>query len=170
MLGMAERGDNNNVDMLVGDIYGGGYERIGLKPSTIASSFGKVFKMQSANRTENGGASHGSSVPSAITGSFGKASGDVSGKQSAAHAEGEGAPHNSSIPNGASGSRFAPEDISRSLLYAVRCVGLLLASHCFLLTATVTILGKLPIYRLKTTIWSIYILAALSLEVRVGFS
>ena len=32
--------------MLVGDIYGGGYGRIGLKATTIASSFGKVFKKQ----------------------------------------------------------------------------------------------------------------------------
>jgi len=119
MLGMAERGDNTNVDMLVGDIYGGGYERIGLKPSTIASSFGKVFKMQSANRAESGGTSHGLSAPGVVTGGFGGASGDVFGKQSAAHAEDEGALHNSSIPNGARGGRFAPEDISRSLLYAV---------------------------------------------------
>ncbi|KAH8149207.1 uncharacterized protein LAJ45_06746 [Morchella importuna] len=44
MLGMAECGDNTKVDMLVGDIYGGGYGKVGLKSSTIASSFGKVFK------------------------------------------------------------------------------------------------------------------------------
>jgi len=29
--------------MLVGDIYGGDYSTIGLKSSTIASSFGKVY-------------------------------------------------------------------------------------------------------------------------------
>jgi type II pantothenate kinase len=48
MLGLAERGDNAAVDMLVGDIYGVGrdYGKIGLKSSTIASSFGKVFRMQ----------------------------------------------------------------------------------------------------------------------------
>ncbi|KHJ31512.1 putative pantothenate kinase [Erysiphe necator] len=46
MLGMAERGDNTKVDMLVGDIYGTDYGKIGLKSSTIASSFGKVFKMK----------------------------------------------------------------------------------------------------------------------------
>ena len=28
----------------MGDIYGGDYQKIGLKASTIASSFGKVFK------------------------------------------------------------------------------------------------------------------------------
>lgn len=44
MLEMAATGDNTKVDMLVGDIYGGEYSRIGLKSSTIASSFGKVFK------------------------------------------------------------------------------------------------------------------------------
>lgn len=44
MLQIASTGDNRNVDMLVGDIYGSDYSRIGLKSSTIASSFGKVFK------------------------------------------------------------------------------------------------------------------------------
>lgn len=83
MLGMAENGDNTQVDMLVGDIYGGGYGRIGLKSTTIASSFGKVFK-----------------------------------KQTEVTAGGEGG-----ATNGDKSSRFAPEDISRSLLYAVRYVG-----------------------------------------------
>ena len=46
MLAMAERGDNGAVDMLVGDIYGTDYGKIGLTSSTIASSFGKVFKMK----------------------------------------------------------------------------------------------------------------------------
>lgn len=46
MLGMAERGDNSKVDMLVGDIYGTDYGKIGLKSTTIASSFGKVFRMK----------------------------------------------------------------------------------------------------------------------------
>lgn len=45
MLEMCERGDNSNVDMLVGDIYGPvGLDHLGLKASTIASSFGKVFR------------------------------------------------------------------------------------------------------------------------------
>ena len=43
---MAERGDNSGVDMLVGDIYGTDYGKIGLKSTTIASTFGKVFKMK----------------------------------------------------------------------------------------------------------------------------
>lgn len=44
MLSMASNGDNANVDMLVGDIYGTSYNKIGLKSNAIASSFGKVFK------------------------------------------------------------------------------------------------------------------------------
>jgi type II pantothenate kinase len=44
MLALSEQGDNSCVDMLVGDIYGQDYGRLGLKSTTIASSFGKVFK------------------------------------------------------------------------------------------------------------------------------
>jgi type II pantothenate kinase len=44
MLLLSEKGDNAAVDMLVGDIYGSDYSKIGLKSSTIASSFGKVFR------------------------------------------------------------------------------------------------------------------------------
>ena len=44
MLLLSEKGDNAPVDMLVGDIYGSDYSKIGLKSSTIASSFGKVFR------------------------------------------------------------------------------------------------------------------------------
>ncbi|KAH6560584.1 hypothetical protein BASA62_010367 [Batrachochytrium salamandrivorans] len=50
MLEMSKSGDNKNVDMLVGDIYGGDYPKIGLKGTTIASSFGKVFKTPSEER------------------------------------------------------------------------------------------------------------------------
>ena len=89
MLAMADKGDNTTVDMLVGDIYGTDYSKIGLKTSTIASSFGKVFKMkrQGENDAEDG-------------------SGLSNGDQPA---------------SGSSGSdrAFTPEDISRSLLYAV---------------------------------------------------
>lgn len=90
MLAMAERGDNSSVDMLVGDIYGTDYGKIGLKSSTIASSFGKVFKMKRQAESEaedSGGLSNGN------------------GEQ-----------------NGALEPGFKPEDISRSLLYAVRSV------------------------------------------------
>ncbi|CAI4431394.1 CBM_collapsed_G0016950.mRNA.1.CDS.1 [Saccharomyces cerevisiae] len=44
MLDWAQEGDNSSVDMLVGDIYGTDYNKIGLKSSAIASSFGKVFQ------------------------------------------------------------------------------------------------------------------------------
>ncbi|KAL6454280.1 SPBC4B4.01c Pantothenate kinase [Candida maltosa Xu316] len=44
MLEMASRGDNENIDLLVGDIYGTNYNKIGLKANHIASSFAKVFK------------------------------------------------------------------------------------------------------------------------------
>ena len=90
MLAMAERGDNTSVDMLVGDIYGTDYGKIGLKTSTIASSFGKVFKMkrQGEHDAEDGsGLSNGDGIPP------------------------EGSPTLE--------RPFAPEDISRSLLYAV---------------------------------------------------
>ncbi|KAF7307708.1 Pantothenate kinase [Mycena kentingensis (nom. inval.)] len=40
MLKFSEGGDNSSVDMLVGDIYGQDYGRLGLKSTTIASSFG----------------------------------------------------------------------------------------------------------------------------------
>ncbi|KAK7058558.1 hypothetical protein VNI00_002194 [Paramarasmius palmivorus] len=65
MLKLSEEGDNAAVDMLVGDIYGQDYSRLGLKSTMIASSFGKVFK------------------------------------------------------KGGNKNKFSPEDISKSLLYAV---------------------------------------------------
>ncbi|KAH7304907.1 fumble-domain-containing protein [Stachybotrys elegans] len=46
MLEAAAQGDNAKVDMMVGDIYGTDYGKIGLKSTTIASSFGKVFRMK----------------------------------------------------------------------------------------------------------------------------
>lgn len=52
MLDLASRGDNSKVDMLVGDIYGTDYGKIGLKSTTIASSFGKVFRMKRQAETE----------------------------------------------------------------------------------------------------------------------
>lgn len=91
MLGMAERGDNAKVDMLVGDIYGGGYEKIGLKATTIASSFGKVFKMQT-EAMEQGELLDG----------------------------GEGGPPLLPFPLAGRSGRFTPEDLSRSMLYMVR--------------------------------------------------
>lgn len=50
MLALSEKGDNATVDMLVGDIYGQDYGRVGLKSTTIASSFGKVFSMKGGKK------------------------------------------------------------------------------------------------------------------------
>ncbi|CAG8833214.1 6978_t:CDS:2, partial [Racocetra persica] len=53
MLEMSKHGDNTNVDMLVGDIYGSDYSKIGLKSSMIASSMGKVFKKNVKQNVDN---------------------------------------------------------------------------------------------------------------------
>ncbi|KAF7903095.1 hypothetical protein BELL_0552g00080 [Botrytis elliptica] len=90
MLGMAERGDNAKVDMLVGDIYGTDYGKIGLKSSTIASSFGKVFRMkrEAERLAEDSGGQNNSEEPSSSS-------------------------HSAEEPP------FSHGDISRSLLYAI---------------------------------------------------
>ncbi|KAH9470389.1 hypothetical protein Pst134EA_007651 [Puccinia striiformis f. sp. tritici] len=88
MLDLSIKGDNSKVDMLVGDIYGQDYGKIGLKSSTIASSFGKVFKKKSA-----------SSATTTTTTTSTTASND------------------SDLQNHKVG--FKPEDISKSLLYAI---------------------------------------------------
>jgi type II pantothenate kinase len=51
MLALSEQGNNESVDMLVGDIYGQDYSKLGLKSTMIASSFGKVFKKGETKRT-----------------------------------------------------------------------------------------------------------------------
>ncbi|KAK6110131.1 Fumble family protein [Brugia pahangi] len=40
---LASRGDNKNVDKLVKDIYGSGYDQMGLPGDVIAASFGKIY-------------------------------------------------------------------------------------------------------------------------------
>lgn len=50
MLALSEAGDNAGVDMLVGDIYGTDASKIGLKSSTIASTFGKVFRKSTTRK------------------------------------------------------------------------------------------------------------------------
>ena len=50
MLALSEQGDNETVDMLVGDIYGSDYSKLGLKSTMIASTFGKVFKKQGGKK------------------------------------------------------------------------------------------------------------------------
>ncbi len=93
MLKMAEAGDNAAVDMLVGDIYGADYNKIGLKSTAIASSFGKVFKMK--RQGENQAEDHGG-----LSQDSREEDNDASSSQ----------------------PQFRKEDISRSLLYAVRYI------------------------------------------------
>ena len=87
MLSMADRGDNSGGDMLVGDIYGMDYNKIGLKSTAIASTFGKVFRLKNAaeRSAEDGG--------DFVNDEGEQTNGDVS---------------------------FRHEDMSRSLLYAIR--------------------------------------------------
>lgn len=106
MLAMADKGDNGSVDLLVGDIYGEGmgYEKIGLSERTIASSFGKVLKRkrEAEKRAEDGS---------------GLSNGDVNRSKFDGGAQEEDGPQASLIGDG---RMFKPEDISRSLLYAIR--------------------------------------------------
>ncbi|EGG13736.1 pantothenate kinase [Cavenderia fasciculata] len=46
MLEMTKNGHSNNVDLVVGDIYGTDYSKVGLSSDTIASSFGKIIYQQ----------------------------------------------------------------------------------------------------------------------------
>jgi len=107
MLAMADKGDNGAVDLLVGDIYGEGmgYEKIGLSERTIASSFGKVLKRkrEAERRAEDGG---------------GLSNGDAHGskQETEAPVEADG-PQTGLVGDG---RMFKPEDVSRSLLYAIR--------------------------------------------------
>jgi type II pantothenate kinase len=104
MLGMAEQGDNTKVDMLVGDIYGTDYGKIGLKSTTIASSFGKVFRMKREAEREaedSGGLTNGDREAA-------DRSSDIL-SSSATNKE----------LSSKSSTSFGAADISRSLLYAI---------------------------------------------------
>ncbi|KAI5298113.1 hypothetical protein KEM55_003796, partial [Ascosphaera atra] len=90
MLQLADEGDNSGVDMLVGDIYGSDYNKIGLKKTAIASTFGKVFKTKSF----------------------------CSGRYVNTHNSEESSVHSGSEFSG--GTDFRIEDMSRSLLFAIR--------------------------------------------------
>lgn len=52
ILKLAEAGDNKNVDLMVGDIYGGAANNINLHGDVIASSFGKINDLIHANKME----------------------------------------------------------------------------------------------------------------------
>ena len=131
MLSMAERGDNAAVDMLVGDIYGTDYGKIGLKSTTIASSFGKVFNMKRQGETY---AEH-----------FGMS--DTESTQA--------------DPKPIARRDFKPEDISRSLLLAVRFVHLVFWSFQAD-NAPATISDRSPTFSRRSTNSKTYILAGLS--------
>ncbi|BFZ55166.1 hypothetical protein PYCC9005_002206 [Savitreella phatthalungensis] len=109
MLDLSSGGDNSRVDMLVGDIYGQGYGKIGLKASTIASTFGKVFSLQKQHerRVRAGESDHTTedeaSARPTSSGSF-----SPWDPSSALALMGED-----------EDSAFSPEDVSRSLLFAI---------------------------------------------------
>lgn len=102
MLAMSERGDNSAVDLLVGDIYGAGmgYEKIGLSEKTIASSFGKVFKRKRQAERDAEDGKHLSNGHH--------------------EEEGNGTQEHRGLAEIGDGRMFKAEDVSRSLLYAVR--------------------------------------------------
>lgn len=53
MLELSKDGHAENVDLLVGDIYGSDYEKVGLSAKTIASSFGKlIYHREEGNQTD----------------------------------------------------------------------------------------------------------------------
>ncbi|KAI2610454.1 fumble-domain-containing protein [Hypoxylon sp. NC1633] len=106
MLDMAAQGDNAKVDMLVGDIYGTDYGKIGLKSTTIASSFGKVFRMkrEAEHEAEDMG---------------GLSNGDNQNRQQQQNMEQAQQRPSSSRASDPTDSRFTSADISRSLLYAI---------------------------------------------------
>ena len=54
MLALSGTGDNAEVDMLVGDIYGSDYLKVGLKSTTIASTFGKVARKARERGNDHG--------------------------------------------------------------------------------------------------------------------
>ncbi|OTB02880.1 hypothetical protein M426DRAFT_322302 [Hypoxylon sp. CI-4A] len=112
MLDMAAQGDNAKVDMLVGDIYGTDYGKIGLKSTTIASSFGKVFRMkrEAENEAEeNGGLSNGDEQ-------------SQQQPQDSEQASASSQTQHHTTPSKMSEltqSRFSSSDVARSLLYAI---------------------------------------------------
>ncbi|CAK7219484.1 hypothetical protein SCUCBS95973_003838 [Sporothrix curviconia] len=135
MLELASRGDNSRVDMLVGDIYGTDYGKIGLKSTAIASSFGKVFRMKHLAETEAEDGvrrtAEGEEDPLGI-----HAGGESAIADEHDHGHGHGlapdhAPGHDPAPDGthdsennmyrgaAYNTHFNAADISRSLLYAI---------------------------------------------------
>ncbi|CAK7203819.1 hypothetical protein SEUCBS139899_006567 [Sporothrix eucalyptigena] len=123
MLELASRGDNSRVDMLVGDIYGTDYGKIGLKSTAIASSFGKVFRMKHLAETEaedgvrnttdrEGEAAAKPENSSAIDD-------HEDGHKKDTQRDGTHDHDNNMYRGAAYNTHFSAADISRSLLYAI---------------------------------------------------
>jgi len=135
MLRLAERGDNTKVDMLVGDIYGSDYGKIGLKSSTIASSFGKVYRTKRRVEREaedyggmvdgdevmyppvseaavNGDPHHHANPPTTDQQVPSSTDDDQNQKEQNSSSKPASPPSKNHVS-------FRPEDISKSLLYAI---------------------------------------------------
>ena len=123
MLELASRGDNSRVDMLVGDIYGTDYGKIGLKSTAIASSFGKVFRMKhlAESEAEDGMAGprrEGSDGQANEAGGAAEA-GAEAGVDVNDYADDNNNQGDNMYRGAAYNTRFSAADISRSLLYAI---------------------------------------------------
>ncbi len=122
MLELASRGDNSRVDMLVGDIYGTDYTKIGLKSTAIASSFGKVFRMKHLAETE----AEDGMAPLTASSSSPSSSAIVDDEElpgrdglPADHNGHSNHAHDGGGDTGHANTHFSAADISRSLLYAI---------------------------------------------------
>lgn len=110
MLNWAQAGDNTHVDMLVGDIYGTDYNKIGLKSTHIASSFGKVFQDRNHHNLNNG---------KCMTHSQKSTNGSSADQESDAGADAENEQLTCTNCIKQRNKSFKNEDICKSLLYAV---------------------------------------------------
>lgn len=119
MLDQAGDGDNTKVDMLVGDIYGTDYGKIGLKSTTIASSFGKVFRMkreaEAAAEDSGGLCNQDDDHTPASTNTADTATATQPPPPTPTLPQDPSAPSPENSPS----SAFSSSDISRSLLYAI---------------------------------------------------
>ena len=119
MLYQAEQGDNTKVDMLVGDIYGTDYAKIGLKSTTIASSFGKVFRMKREAEQEaldNAASSSSSAAAQSQPPSRQAEEATVDGASAATTGN---TTNNCNSKSKSKNAPFSDADVSRSLLYAI---------------------------------------------------
>jgi type II pantothenate kinase len=119
MLRLAERGDNTEVDMLVGDIYGTDYNRIGLKSTTIASTLGKVFRTKRlAEREAEDHGGMGLHHYNTFDDNDHDTTTDTS-RSNSTEINNSNSAVSSTHPAASHHMAFRPEDLSRSLLYAI---------------------------------------------------